>query len=133
MAPQQQVIASYNTWQWEQMQKFHSSIQQWPATVQPNSTWTAGGSPLVWTMLYPPLDIAWLQTYTWAGHLDNFMPWTTSNLDCDTWPPLILHAIQSGKYSTFHVAYPLVQTSYEFLRTNPSFFPNDHGGLGGER
>ena len=40
---------------------------------------------------------------------------------------------QSGKYSTFHVAYPLVQTSYEFLRTNPSFFPNNHGGLGGER
>jgi len=40
---------------------------------------------------------------------------------------------QSGKYSTFHIAYPLVQMSYKFLHTNPSFSPNDHGSLGGER
>jgi len=31
--------------------------------------------------------------------------------------------VQSGKYSTFHIAYPLVQTPYEFLHTNP-FFPH---------
>jgi len=39
---------------------------------------------------------------------------------------------QSGKYSTFHVAYPLVQIPYEFLCTKPSFSFNDHGSLGGK-
>jgi len=40
--------------------------------------------------------------------------------------------VQSGKYSTLHIAYPLVQKPHEFLRTKPSFYPNDHGGLGGK-
>ncbi len=81
---------------------FYSSFQQWPATVQPNSTGTAGRSPLVWTMLHPPSATAQLQTYLWDRHLDSFMPWTASNPGCDTWPPLISHAmwnLQQGSKS----------------------------------
>jgi len=52
-----------------------------------------GGSPLVWTTLYPPLETARLQTYAWDGHLSNFMPWTARETDLATRPPLISHAM----------------------------------------
>jgi len=34
---------------------------------------------LVWTMLYPPGGEAWIQTYCWNGHLENFMTWNNSH------------------------------------------------------
>jgi len=61
-----------------------------------------GDSPLLWTMLYPPLEIARLKTYAWDGHLDNFLPWTVSNPDHATRPPLTSHAmwnLQKGSNS----------------------------------
>jgi len=84
------------------MQAFHLSSHLWPALVRPNPAGKERHSPLVWTMLYPPLDTARLQTYTWDGHLDNFMPWTASTSDCSTRPPLISHAqwnLQKGSNS----------------------------------
>jgi len=91
--PLQSKTASYDTWQWEHMRACYSSSQLWLSMMRPNSTGMEGGSPLVWTMLYPPLETARLQTYTWDGHLNNFMPWTTCNPDLDTRPPLTAHAM----------------------------------------
>jgi len=75
------------------MQAFYSSVQQWPLMVQTNPWQMEGGSPLEWSMLYPPLATACLQTYAWEGHLANLMPWMTSQQAHDTRPSLISHAM----------------------------------------
>ena len=62
------------------MQAFYSHIPLWPSKEQ-HSIWLEGGSPLVWSMLYPPSVEEQLQTYTWNGHLDNQTPWTTGQTD----------------------------------------------------
>jgi len=52
-----------------------------------------GSSPLVCTMLYPPVEVAWLQTYAWNGHLENFMLWNNGHTDhANIRPPLISYA-----------------------------------------
>jgi len=71
------------------MQAFHSSNSLWPATV----IRAEGDSPLIWTILHPPLENVRLQTYVWDGHLDYLLPWNMSNPDCTTRPPLISHAM----------------------------------------
>jgi len=64
--------------QWEDMQEYHSSINLWPSTKWPNLIRLEGGSPLVWTMLHPPATVARCLTYSWNGHLDNFVPWESN-------------------------------------------------------
>jgi len=50
-------------WQWEHMCVFHSHKLVWPTTEITGQTQVAGGSPLTWTMLHPPLTDVWLKTY----------------------------------------------------------------------
>jgi len=61
--------------QWELMCTFHSSTLLWPSKEWKSQTWMEGGSPLIWTMLYPPPTEGQLQTYMWTGYLENYMPW----------------------------------------------------------
>jgi len=79
--------------QWKHMQVFHSSTLLWPTKEWNNPTQMEDSLPLIWTMLHPPSAEAWLQTYAWNGHLDNYMPRTIGHTDSVTIrPPIILHA-----------------------------------------
>jgi len=79
--------------QWERMQAFYSSMSLWPSKEQHNSSELEGGSPLLWTMLHPPMAETRVKTYAWDGHLDNFMPWKACQTDGATVrPPLISYA-----------------------------------------
>jgi len=93
--------------------------------VWPISTQMEGGSPTVWTMLYPLMETARLQTYTRDGHLDNFMPWTACMQD-RTQPPLISQAmwnIWKGSNS------PMLQTSPEVFQKSGPPLANPTGFL----
>jgi len=72
--------------QWEDMRRFYLSINLWPSTERQNPI-LEGGSPLVWTMLHPPKIVERCLTYSWKGHLDNFLPWA-----CTEQMPLISYA-----------------------------------------
>jgi len=78
--------------QWEDMQEYHSSINLWPSTKWPNLIRLEGGSPLVWTMLHPPATVARCLTYSWNGHLDNFVPWESNHTNGMERTPLISYA-----------------------------------------
>jgi len=72
------------------MPAFHLSNHLWPAMEPHNSTWIEGESPLIWTMLYLPMDNKQLTTYTWNGHLDNFMSWSQGQTECMTAQPMLI-------------------------------------------
>jgi len=74
------------------MQEFHSSINLWPSTERPNLITLEGGSPLVWTMLHPTAKFSRCLTYSWKGHLDNFVPWESAHTNGVERPPLISYA-----------------------------------------
>jgi len=74
----------------EDMRGFYSNITLWPSMERHHPTQIEGGSPLMWTMLHPPAAVAWLLTYSWKGHLDNYLPWANSNNVVQ--PPLISYA-----------------------------------------
>jgi len=78
--------------QWEEMREYYLSTNLWPSTERHNPTMLEGGSPLVWTMLYPPATVARCLTYSWTGHLDNFLPWANDQSKRVTRPPLISYA-----------------------------------------
>jgi len=79
--------------QWDQMQQFYANTSFWPPATTQTSTQLEGGSPLLWTGLYPR-EGAWSQTYSWDGHLENYMPWNISPMPrVTTRPPLISHAM----------------------------------------
>ncbi len=79
--------------QWENMREFHLSTLLWPSQERQGQTKMEGNSPLIWTVLYPPLAEALCQTYTWNGHLDNYMPWNVKQTGgMQIRPPIILHA-----------------------------------------
>jgi len=79
-----------DTCQWEQMRAFYLNVQLWPSKVRLNPTGEQGRSPLVWTTLYPPSEMARQQTYVWDSHLDHFMPWTIHTPER---PPLTSYAM----------------------------------------
>jgi len=52
--------------QWEHLQEFHVSIPLWPTDISAQGI--EGGSPLIWTMLYPLSKATRTSTYAWNGH-----------------------------------------------------------------
>jgi len=77
--------------QWEHMRAFHSSNLLWPSE-EGKSQQMDGGLPLIWTMLYPPAADMQCLTYTWTGHLENYMPWKIGQTGATSQPPIILYA-----------------------------------------
>jgi len=88
--------------QWERMRVFHSRKLLWPTMERTGQTQVAGGSPLTWTTLYPPLTDVRLETYAWNGHLANYMPWTIGPEIAR--PPIISHARWNIRRSTSPLA-----------------------------
>jgi len=98
--------------QWEHMRAFHSSILLWPFEEWKCKNWMEGDSPLIWTMLHSPSAEVRLQTYTWTGHLENYMPWSDGQTDATVRPSIVSQARWNIRKSTIPQA-----------RVNPSQGP----------
>jgi len=86
---------------WALMRAFYSGIHLWPTDAQKSKIGMEGGSPLIWTVLRPPAAFEWLQTYAWAGHLDNYMPWSPDQTSSVEQPPIVSYAHWNIRESCF--------------------------------
>ncbi len=77
---------------WELMRAFYSGIHLWLTDAQKSLIGMEGDSPLIWTVLHPPAAFGRLQTYAWAGHLDNYMPWSPDQTSSVERPPIVSYA-----------------------------------------
>jgi len=98
------------------MWAFYSSFLLWPSEEWRSQLSTEGSSPLIWTMLHPPLAEAWLQTYAWTGHLENYMPWSNGQTDTTVRPPIVSHTRWNIRKSTIPQAH--VNPSHDCMHTN---------------
>jgi len=100
------------------MRVFYSGMSLWPSKEQHTSSELEGGSPLLWTMLHPPMTETWLKTYALDGHLDNFMPWKACQTDgAMVRPPLILYARWNIRQEKPNKHPSPVDQEYEKLQT----------------
>jgi len=109
---------SSHQWQWDHMCVFHSSTLLWPSREWNSQTRMEGGLPLIWTMVHPPSAEAWLQTYAWNGHLENYMPWRIGHTEVTARPPIVLHAKWNIWKSTLPLQYKKLKTPDPLFRAH---------------